>query len=103
MPERHTLLMVIDGHRHRDAGLHRGLARGHLARAGLEHLAHDHVVDLLGADAAARERGLDRVRRRGPWPRSDASAPESLPMGVRADETMTEPGMADLPTADCGR
>src|SRR5680860_1921327 len=24
---------------------------------------------------------------------NDASAPESLPMGVRADETMTEPGM----------
>ncbi len=28
--------------------------------AGLEHLAHDHVVDLLGADAGALERGLDR-------------------------------------------
>ena len=24
---------------------------------------------------------------------NEASAPESLPMGVRADETMTEPGM----------
>ena len=29
----------------------RGLARGDLALAGLEHLAHEHVVDLLGADA----------------------------------------------------
>ena len=33
---------------------------GDLALAGLEHLAHHDVVDLLGADAAALERGLDR-------------------------------------------
>jgi hypothetical protein len=26
---------------------------------------------------------------------NDANAPDSFPMGVRADETMTEPGMAD--------
>ena len=38
----------------------RRLARGDLALAGLEHLAHDDVVDLLGADAAALERGRDR-------------------------------------------
>src|SRR5262245_22071933 len=31
---------------------------------------------------------------------SDAKAPDSFPMGVRADETMTEPGMTCLPT--CG-
>ena len=35
---------------------------------GLEHLAHEHVVDLLGVDAGALERGLDgepaEVRRR---------------------------------------
>ena len=60
MPERHTLLIVIAGTRHRDAGLRRGLARGDLALAGLEHVAHEHVVDLLGADAGALERGLDR-------------------------------------------
>ena len=58
------------------------------------HLAHVHVVDLLG-----RRRRHARARRgsRG-RPRSaalsDASAPESWPIGVRADETMTEPGMA---------
>ena len=73
---------------------------GDLALPGLEHLAHDHVVDLLGPDAAALERGLDRdaaeVHRRC----SDASAPESLPMGVRADETMTEPGMVILLRVD---
>ena len=60
MPERHTLLTVIAGTRHRDAGLRRGLAGGDLALAGLEHLAHQHVVDLLGSDAGALERGLDR-------------------------------------------
>ena len=79
--------------------LHRGLAGGDLALAGLEHLAHEHVVDLLGADAGALERGLDRERPRGPWRVNEASAPESLPIGVRADETMTEPGMATSSTA----
>ena len=29
---------------------------------------------------------------------SEASAPDSFPMGVRAEETMTEPGMAGLRT-----
>ena len=38
------------GHVHRDAALDRGLAGGDLAGAGLEDLAHDHVVDLLAAD-----------------------------------------------------
>src|SRR5262249_48114533 len=49
------------GHRHRDPGLHRGLPGGDLALPGLEHVAHDHVVDLLRPDAAPLERGLDRV------------------------------------------
>ena len=80
------------GHRHRDAGLERGLARGDLALAGLQHLAHDHVVDLLGADAAAVERGLDREATEVHG-REAASAPDSLPIGVRADETMTDPGI----------
>ena len=48
------------GHVHRDAALDRGLAGGDLAGAGLEHLAHDHVLDLVGRDARALERGLDR-------------------------------------------
>ena len=30
---------------------------------------------------------------------NEANAPESLPMGVRADETMTEPGMGAPPGA----
>ena len=44
----------------RDAGLDLGLARGDLALAGLEDLAHDDVLDLLGLDVGALERGLDR-------------------------------------------
>ena len=50
-PERQTLLMVLAGTRHRDAGLDRGLARRDLALAGQEDLAHEHVVDLVGGDA----------------------------------------------------
>ena len=53
---------LVDGHRghaHRDARVDRGLARGDLALAGLEHLAHEDVVDLLRADAGPLERGLD--------------------------------------------
>ena len=44
----------------RDPGLDLRLARGDLALAGLDHLAHDHVLDLLGRDLGALERGLDR-------------------------------------------
>jgi hypothetical protein len=57
-----THLVDRDGRRgHRDAGHDRGLPGGDLAGAGLQHLAHDHVLDLVGADAAALEGGLDRV------------------------------------------
>jgi hypothetical protein len=52
MPERQTLLMV-------SAGLDRGLPGGDLAGAGLQHLAHDHVVDLLGAHPGLLEGALD--------------------------------------------
>jgi hypothetical protein len=48
------------GNRHRDAGLDRGLPRGDLTRARLQHLTHEYVVDLLGVDAGPLERGLDR-------------------------------------------
>ena len=69
MPERHTLLM------RRSPGTVIGMPAFTAAWraviwpcAGLEHLAHEHVVDLLGADAGALERGLDgepaEVRRR---------------------------------------
>ncbi len=56
MPDRQTLLIVIAGTDHRDAAVGRGLAGGDLARARLQHLAHQHVVDLLGVDAGALER-----------------------------------------------
>ena len=46
--------------RHGDAGVDRGLAGGDLAGAGLEHLAHEHVVDLVGREAGPLEGGLDR-------------------------------------------
>ncbi len=44
---------------HADAGFDRGLPGGDLPGAGLQDLAHDHVLDLLGRDAGALERGLD--------------------------------------------
>ena len=44
----------------RDPALDLRLARGDLALAGLEHLAHHDVLDLLGRDVGALERGLDR-------------------------------------------
>ncbi|MDQ0695753.1 hypothetical protein QF048_002195 [Streptomyces sp. W4I9-2] len=53
---------LVDGERgdvHRDAGLDRGLPGGHLARTGREHLAHDHVLDLVTADAGPVQGGLD--------------------------------------------
>ena len=42
-------------------GLDLGLARGDLALAGLDHLAHDDVLDLLGLDVGALERGVIAV------------------------------------------
>ena len=71
-------------HRHRDAGLDRGLAGGDLAGAGLQHLAHDHVVDRVAGDAGARQRGLDGEAAEVDAPEKSASEPSSLPMGVRA-------------------
>src|SRR5690606_35944788 len=46
--------------RHGDAGVDRRLPGGDLSGAGLEHLAHEHVVDLVGGDTGAFERSLDR-------------------------------------------
>ena len=45
-----------------DAGLDLGLARGNLSLAGLQHLAHHDVLDLLGLDPGALERRPDRHR-----------------------------------------
>jgi hypothetical protein len=47
------------GNGHGDAGVHRGLAGGDLTGPGLEHLAHEHVVDLAGGDPRPVEGGLD--------------------------------------------
>jgi hypothetical protein len=44
----------------RGAGGHGGRAGQVLAGAGLQHLSHDHVLDLVAGDAGALERGLDR-------------------------------------------
>ena len=58
-PERHTLLIVIAGTLIGMPGVDRGLTGGDLALTGLEHLAHDHVVDLVGARRRrARARAL---------------------------------------------
>ena len=44
-----------------EAGLQRRLARRRLADAGLEHLAHEHLVDLVvSRHAGALDRGRDR-------------------------------------------
>ena len=47
------------GHRHRDAAGDRGRAGRVLAGAGLDDLAHDHVVDLVAGDAGPLQGGLD--------------------------------------------
>ena len=60
MPERHTLLIVIAGTLIGMPACDGRLAGRDLTLTGLQDLAHDHVVDLLGSDAAALERGLDR-------------------------------------------
>ncbi len=58
-PERHTLLMVIDGMVIGMPAATAGRAGGVLAGTGLDDLAHDHVVDLVAGDAGLLERALD--------------------------------------------
>src|SRR5712692_6359303 len=58
-PERHTLLMVRAGTPGGDPGLDGRLSRCDLAGARLEHLAHDHVIDVLARYAGAIEGGAD--------------------------------------------
>src|SRR6266850_2264730 len=56
---------LVDGHRGnhvRQPGLDRGLARAVLADAGGQHLAHDHLGNLLGLHARALEHVLDYQR-----------------------------------------
>ena len=82
---------LVDGDRwdiHRDAALDCGLTCGALAGAGLQHLAHDHVVDEAGVDARLVSAPLMATP-----PRSVAdwslSPPRSRPIGVRAPATIT--------------
>ena len=77
------------GRGHRDAGGDRGLARRDLPGPGLQHLAHDHVLDLVGPHAAALQGGRDGV------PPSVVAGtflrlPSRRPIGVRAPLTITE-------------
>jgi hypothetical protein len=78
-----------------DAGLDLRLARRDLALTGLEHLAHDDVLDLLGLDVRALERALDRgpAELRGV---ERCEPPPILPIGVRADPRMTVFGMTGI-------
>ena len=48
------------GHVHRHAAGDRRLPRGDLAAARLQHLTHDHVVDLLGREAGPLDRAANR-------------------------------------------
>ena len=59
-PEAQTLLIVSEETSFGMPALDLRLARGDLALARLQHLAHDDVLDLLGLDLGALERGLDR-------------------------------------------
>ena len=85
-PEPQTRLMVVARRRVREAGPQRGLARRRLADAGLQHLAHQDVVDPGGRRVEAgpldgRPDGdAAELHRRDAW----RSAPPNLPIGVRA-------------------
>ena len=87
---------LVDGLRGdllRDPGLDLRLARGDLALAGLEDLAEDDLLDLLGID-----RRSARARRSIAVPpssvaSSEARAPPIFPNGVRAVPRITVLGM----------
>ena len=55
MPDRQTLLTVVDGTLMGMPPVHRGLTGGHLPGAGQEHLAHEDVVHVLAGDAGPLE------------------------------------------------
>ena len=56
------MLIVSAGRLLRQPGADRRLTRGRLAGAGLQHLAHDHVLDLVVLDPGAVERRADHDR-----------------------------------------
>ncbi len=90
---RQAYLVDVDRrHAHRDPGLDGCLAAGNLPLPGHQHLAHDHVVDLVGSDSGAFECGLDgsAAEISGGQGRK---APLIFPIGVRAPATMYEPAI----------
>ena len=95
----------LRGHLLRDAALDLCLPRGDLALAGLEHLAHHDLLHLLGLDFGTLERGGDRHA--AEVGRVEvASAPPSLPNGVRAAPRITVSGIMNLLSGErrhCGR
>ena len=64
------------------------LSRRNLALPGLQHLAEDHLLDLLGLDPGALERGHDHLS--AELGRAfEASAPPIFANGVRAVPRIT--------------
>ena len=91
MPERQTLLMVMAGTVIGMPALGRGLAGRDLAGSGLEDLAHDDVLDLLGSTPAFSSAPLMAMPPRSA-PEKSLSDPSSRPIGVRAPATITDTG-----------
>ena len=101
MPDAQTLLIVSEETSLRDPGLDLGLARGDLALAGLDDLAHDDVLDLLGSDLGALERGLDRACRRARWRPGREAAAELADRGAGGREDDGLGHGANLRTIGC--
>ena len=104
-PGQADLVDVDRRHGHRDAGLDRRLAAGHLALTGHQHLADDDVVDLVGRHAGPFERRLDggpaevggRERGEGAGHLPDGSAGAGDDVGTRHGTRLVR-GFARPPT-----
>ena len=87
-PDRQTLLTVRAGTVAGHAAPDRGLPGRDLSSPGLEHVAHDHVLDRAGVGPGPLQGG-----RMAHPPRSaagsEASAPPNRPMGVLAPAQIT--------------
>src|SRR6476659_3536913 len=101
-PDRHTLLMV-------SAGIVNGRPPATAAWRAVIWPAPAWstwpmiTASILSAGMPARSRAAAMARPPRSVADSDAKPPESLPIGVRADETITEPGMAFLHPVARGR
>ena len=89
MPEPQTLWTVTQGTVSGMPGAERGLAGRRLADARLEDVAHDDLLDLVGADPGPLEGRRGWRRRRGPARAARRACPRNEPTGVRAAERMT--------------